>query len=799
MRIRVESDPPGPLSLLEELPDARLAMLEGLNGIGKTLTVRLLQVCTGQIPYDTDSAAWRSLCEGLGQFTVTVSGLSGGSTITWRGDSTRWEKGPGLGMDAVSFDSLQIDGSDATIGEVRQRLTVARVAGDEGLIDTLAQDADSAANSIRVWSRRFAAPDAGPLAALEKAIHEVADPWQGRAESRNRELSVDIEDKSTLVDELGDRLADSSSTVTALQTAAGIELELSQFKQRAPGLAAHLSDLDAQIQVALQAREALDKQQAALTTKAAFAGPARKQLQNARRTVQRNRENLKHATYAAAAFAGSLMLPVDDPAAAEAAMREQLDEISDLERRQTEIHAVPAMRGLLGNLATELQAAESSGLGEQVAISDEGGTYALSVHDTRSAFLRRREELEGDTPPPEAHDLTEKLEVGRRRLARIKALLEAHESAARHRRLVATNEDRVTSALVVADPKIEEQLKELDSRRRLSDDLLLKLAAERAGLQEQLGGSDGTSTEEALTAQLAEALADADSTRGALAPDMLAGEAALDHVRQELATADKSLREARRERSQLNADVRRALASLENAEYRWLREALPESLHVVDGKGEAALQAYDAISETLRRALDRLGVFRDQAGALTGALRGLAEHLRGAQVVPGLYSESLEKWLSETFSDWFNLERVREQLLPEATTVAVSVKTREVIWQESAGERSRPLEAFSSGEQAFAYTRARIGLLDEASDEATNRLIVLDEFGAFISHDRLTQLMAYLHDRIAARPGDQVLVILPLSRDYAEMSETAIGDEAKRYGVLAEQIRSREYAVQVLT
>ena len=98
--------------------------------------------------------------------------------------------------------------------------------------------------------------------------------------------------------------------------------------------------------------------------------------------------------------------------------------------------------------------------------------------------------------------------------------------------------------------------------------------------------------------------------------------------------------------------------------------------------------------------------------------------------------------MGQRFSDWFNNERVRQELLPQAESeIVVDLDAREVLWEENGILRSRPLEAFSSGEQAFAYTRARLGLLDDEDNPPQNRLVVLDEFGAFIAHDRLQQLL----------------------------------------------------------
>jgi hypothetical protein len=39
------------IRVIDEIPDLRLCRVEGLNGIGKTLAIHLLEICTGQQPY----------------------------------------------------------------------------------------------------------------------------------------------------------------------------------------------------------------------------------------------------------------------------------------------------------------------------------------------------------------------------------------------------------------------------------------------------------------------------------------------------------------------------------------------------------------------------------------------------------------------------------------------------------------------------------------------------------------------------------------------------------------------------
>src|SRR5204862_5644110 len=109
---------------------------------------------------------------------------------------------------------------------------------------------------------------------------------------------------------------------------------------------------------------------------------------------------------------------------------------------------------------------------------------------------------------------------------------------------------------------------------------------------------------------------------------------------------------------------------------------------------------------------------------------------------------------------------------------------------------SRPLEPCSSGQQAFAYTRARLALLDDEQSRPANRLIVLDEFGAFIAHDWLASLMGYLRGRAEQHPEDQVLIVLPLSRDYEESAKTALDPQAAAFARMAREVAERGYRVR---
>ena len=310
----------------------------------------------------------------------------------------------------------------------------------------------------------------------------------------------------------------------------------------------------------------------------------------------------------------------------------------------------------------------------------------------------------------------------------------------------------------------------MESLRRASDERMLDLAAHRAALRQQIGSIAVAENPALAATQLQEALRTLNVEESELEKELLASEASLGAVALRLADAEEDARIARRDQSRADAELRRVSSDLTtSSDLQWLREALPT--HAIPSPRDSPAQQAVAIGYAggvVNRVEDRLGAHRSQLAAVENALRGLGRRLRGHALETQRYVEPLEKWLGEHFSEWFNIPRVRAELLPEADgPVRVDLKRAEVTWRKGSLERARPLEAFSSGEQAFAYTRARLAILDEEANGPANRLIVLDEFGAFIAHDLLAGLLAYLRRSIGrppVRPGSSNPPTLPRLR-----------------------------------
>lgn len=799
MLIRIDAAPVGPLEVLRELPDAPLAILEGLNGIGKSLAVRLLQLCTGTMPYSRVAPSWRSLCEGLGEFEVTITGLRGASELHWVADSRRWLDQGDEGY--PQFEEITVDGRNASIEEIRRVLVVHRVGGDEGIVETLAQQADAAAEDLRRWSRSRTSEQNSPLASLEDGVNTALHLVGEWPLEKYRLLEAALAKSEERWEVARARAASARDRRDAIAEAVRLQRLYEEVLRRTPGLETRVRRIDEQIVVVAAERDDLQHAILSLAGRLAAAEPVVRELRNATRTLERNQGKLAVAmndAAAAAVRAGTEPTRAD----VEAALAAQRDEVEALLVQQAAMDSAPAMRSLLDDMTAELSSAELSGLSDQIAIDEPETGVQLSVSQTKAGVVSRRAHLEGQPPPPQALEVAGQLAQAKDRLARLVHARDCLSEVERLRQRVRDNEARVDRAVENTDAASAADLGALEERRREADQTLLDLAAERAAIHQQLGVLGDADAGEGIEDRFRRSLAAAEVPEDRLAVELAEAEAESARSVAFARETEEALRLARHDLARATADVRRAVTALSVApELGWIREALDHvDMPMESDAFERQLEAVSAVSARLEHVAERLGAHRTQVAAVYTALVGVARRLRGLDPQAVEYVVELQAWFGQRFSEWFNNPRVRAELLPEADgDVSVNLNERQVEWTQAGAPRTRPLEAFSSGEQAFAYTRAQLGSLDDDLRRPQNRLIVLDEFGAFMAHDRLGRLMSYLRERADQHPEDQVLVVVPLNRDYASMAETAIGSEADRLLSMAAEVRDRKYAVQAFS
>lgn len=800
MQVILESNPTGPLKVIPRLPHARLAKLEGLNGIGKTLTTRILQLCTGQMPYGPGSAAWSSLRDGLGAFRIEVTELHGAKQIVWEGNSSLWGEDGVAAPQTSWFRRISIDGKEATIEDVRRLITVYRLAGDERLADTFASEADRSAYVVRRWRQRYAAEEDSPLTRLEALVdsaRKVLPQWT------SRDLSELTRSCSRAESELvsGERRQkELQERLKGLEEALGLNERLATMQRRAPELREQLQAIDDAIVVAQKERAKAQANERRLAQRFGRAEQQEKELRNARRTLNRNRASLESAVSRASAAAAELDTEPNLRVAI-ALARDVEGELGRYESRLASANANNTVQVLLGTFVQELDEAETDGLGAEIAIEDTDQDLELTISEARQGMDRRRTTLGASPTPPDLLDIEREHEVASLRLRHLRQLITVLRQVQRYRRLVGDNEERVSRALRRgAGGKAAADLQEASEHRRSCDSELLELAERRAAIAQRLGLDGDAGGEAAVRAQLSDALAELGITDAELGDSLRVARSEIEQLFDKNQLTRKRSEELRRDLTRARHEVNQAIARMASDDsLSWLRDAVGASSGPTRATSTEPAAIIDNARSMTAELIDRLGAHRSQLGAVERALLGISRQLRGEAAESAEYLEEVRSWLEHRFAGQFNHKRVRQELMPQADDdVRIDLAQQQVYWTESGAETFRPLEAFSSGEQAFAYTRARLAMLDNDSVTASNRLIVLDEFGAFIAHDRLQGLVNYLKERSEQHRHDQVLVILPLSQDYAQLAQSAIGDERSRYERWANEVDANRYIVQVL-
>lgn len=780
MRVRINVNDAGPIRVVGSMNVSQVSLLEGYNGIGKSSAIRLLLICTGTLPYSEQDRSWNSLRSNLGQVRVQIDELVGtASNIIWEFDTRSWDllNAP---ITTEWFSSIRIDGRDASLSDVRQVFRVHRLSGDVGVVDTLVEEIDTNKSWVERLRNRIEAPDfrvlnesvivlrqltsvssevdTATLAQDQRAV-DLAQAAKNRAEQAKRDIDQRYRD---------------------IERAMELKADLDQLLSVGPEIDQRLEAVRANLEAAQSEREGVNSELEKLAVAAALGEEQYKELANAEKLLERNRGKLSAALVQLSDAAAALKV---DPAsdAIHGAIEEAKAALDAVVAEQSEADTIPSLLSLVSSLTGTLAAAEDDELGREQVVADD---YAIdpSVSGLKQALAGRQLQLHEVPEKDELEPLRQRANLAARRLSDLQKLPNLLEAVEKFRRLVNTHTQTVTELAKSQNLGAAEQLESLHNRRDELDERVLDLVGERARIVKQRGLLGGGSDAVVLQANLASQLE-------ACGIDDVEGlDSAWDKVRIDsnqvsgrLAESERSLLEATYEHDQHQQALLVARDLIGGSdEFSWVREGLPNIAPTTNDDSETALARLTEVSGRADAAQRRLEDFPNQLLAVERALTSIAEQMRGRNPVSSMYVGELRTWFEAHFRHYFSQEAIRTQLLSaEAEDVEVSILKASVNWKEGGESREKPLDSFSSGQQAFAYARARLAQLDQEDSEVENRLICLDEFGAFMSADRRDELITLLKTRASASPGDRTLLVLPVRTDFSEAAENALGDERK--------------------
>lgn len=782
--------------------------LEGRNGIGKSLAVRLLQLAAGQSPYRGLPLAWESLRSQLQSATIVIDRLSGGETIEVTLTPAEWPEEPVAIRDA-RLGMVSIDGISATIQDLHKLLAVHRVAGDETLAETLGQAIEERRwllsrveqqidDRVNEWDTRF--EDALSLirgldvAALDQAQSELTEAGEVAQEKDSARTSA--ADRVEGIRELAEAAELLNRTRDRLPT---VQRELRHARHVLTRLERTFAERSQELRSLLDLKSQSKKTREELQRWASL-------LRRRQTALQKAELDLSHELHV-----GGLKSP--EPSAVKRAVKAANAELDEVSRRRAEIDQLGPALDLQRGLATPLNAAIREGRGSAVVAYLQG---PIRADELRVGVERRSHELANQPKPGEIEDLDSALERLRIRLSALGRVAAAARKRDRARELYEEAASQLASLAGRSGPTAEARLQQAQAAVAVAQERLVAQRVEIAKLERELA-----ELESITGGDLAERVATLEADVGVAAEE----------VPSELERATRALDETGAEYSDAVAVRRAAETRLQSLLGRlalttsdlqaggalsWLRPAWAvlaaadanllirpggrltgeaRRVAAVLGRLEHLLQPLADMASELRNALtaatELLGLFATQVRE-----RGLGqtptEGVRVRTVDDAVAPRLLRREIESDFSELFGTPQLREELFGGAGEVRLDVDKLTIHWiGQDGGTHQRPLEAFSSGEQAFAYTLAK---LESLAERRTTKyvLLVLDEFGAFVARDRLTQLLSYVQRRALGRIADQVVVVLPLAQDYARSADPAHDDETV-WAQRVRQVRDREY------
>lgn len=777
MRFRIHApDTSHGIRVIDEIPDIPLCRIEGRNGIGKTLAVHLLELCTGQQPYAARSDAWRTLCEYLGPTTVTIDGLRSSNdedlhnlefVFDWRG---RANAPLPVEIDTSLFDAVTLDGVDVQMDEVRRWLTVVRIAGDETLTETIAglvaHDRELLRTASRVALARGRYVDGLLDALLEPFSREIAE----RALVVAQELAAIHESRAGLITQR-ERQAEA---VAKLEAALMARAAAAEVTDEAEALDKEMDSLTSQLEAARERRSAAEAELAAAWEEQQVSENAATKLASARRTFTRRLNAVKRAEETIANASTDLGVG-NDEAAVRTALEELNTQRSTLAEQRADLADLFALRDLLESLVQALAPAAAGGLRARTIATL--GDRVITAGDLLDAVRVRRERLTAEAPAVEELD-------------RSLAELDAREQALRA--LFEAMEDRVDKQQKLAEAEIA--LQELDrstdsEAETVSEKAAAQAAAQRVeielgsalgALQRQRARLGGGLSLADLVADLERRLADADTTEDTLDTDLRSARAVLVALDDRLDSASARQEELGTEAAVLEQSLASQTQQLHGDHtYAQLREALGERAPRISASGEDLAHAWLAVHAAQDRTVQRLQSSRSGLDAAVSSMNELVDVIREKrEASPDL--DRIRRLYQERLQDRFAQDEIVSALFDGGTLTRVDLAAREIRWRTPDNEpRVRPFEAFSSGERAFAYVQARLAGISQVT--AQNRVVAVDEFGAFLSHDRLTRLRLVVQRQLNDNLIDQAIVVLPLgtiTEVTANTSETELSAAA---------------------
>lgn len=784
MRWTIDSKASDGLKVIPSIPNISPCLVEGRNGIGKTVAIQLFQLISGEIPDDFGirPSLWPSLRERLHETTVQVDDLKDGRSLRVTFSPDAWDE---TLPDSVGewLGAAEIDGRSASIADCASLLSVTKIAGDEDLEDTLRRRVETLSVHLRTAARIVR--DRGDQ--IDAALGDIrtdlerADPGEIAADaSRLAGVEDDLKAAQAEAAAADRRLTKLLQAVETKRRHVAAGQEATELLARRTELVAKIERLDSELQTKELAAAAADN---ALSAE----GDVQKKLSEAERLLRHRRSRLANLQREVEEAATRLSVDADAVSIAQA-VTECEKHLEALGARHRELDATSRVRDLIGEIVLPLETAQADA-GDQVLVKHDG--HDLTVTETLAGVAERRQELANQPQPAQLRELSTLVDADTTRRDALREFASKLEQYELQRERVATAEDEAEQAAAQAEQASEAALASREANQAVgaAQEALTKAHAELATVQQRVGAS-GVASKEDAEADLQSALAELGLNESDLTSAEATARSALIEADRVLADATSSASAIRRRLTMRRTDIDLVIERLsESQRYEWLLRATP-TLAAALADTDTRYEAFAGLRTAVLQASESAFAAADYLTSLLGIAEGFFKERDDDDLLQPL-RPAFEVVLGQRLRETLNSPTIRRLLFDGSEVVGIEPSSRELtLRDESGAESPRPMEAFSTGERAFAFTQARIADLEPSGKP--NRLLVLDEFGAFVAADRLPDLASFLATDVE-RVADQVLVILPLHVNYEAEIEDTRGQLRERYADRLAQITARDY------
>lgn len=737
----------GGIHVISEFEVDRLCLLEGRNGIGKTLAVHLLELATGKQPYVAAQGAWNSLKAGMSELRIRVSELRDGDVLEIELTTSKWPDNPTNGP--MHLGHAWYNGKAIDFLTIPNILRVTRIGGDE---DIATQFQRVIAADAAVVGRQYERLDTSINLLIKVYAKLVQDV---KAISRTTfdhlvERQKQAEERLAAAVQANEQ---QSAIVSALEELSRKQTALQQLKEQGPDIESRLLLIETELG---KLDSDINRLEISHTQHLPQAQREQKLLKEIKQLRSKRTSQTEHLGEVVAKLKDALAeLHLPDENDIVKAQQETIARLDELVHSREQLVAPPDLIVLIRELRVKLESVRGSSLDTEVVANIK--QRLVRVRELREGLVQREQELDKMEQQTFLSVIDADIQSWKDRMRCLGDAAKLQKERVQKQRTLAEIEDTLRVKTSELDVNRDAEYQQIAEKLQHLRQRELELIEDQAELRYVKSMLEVHGTVDELAAEITSICINLPETIETL-----------EEARTRLAEYKNRLQEAQEELTLAKNDLAAFDRKLEDtltllnqsSDYEWLRSTMVDQLPTMNDSHSAALVQLSRIAQAIQRLDKLLTTLRRSTAQLQDALNQLAHNPTEKTV--NNYWPAIIAYYEKRFGRLLADPNVKQALFENGTFMRLDLQQQVVIWKDATGDICRrPLEAFSSGERAFAYVLGSI--LQQRQVIAQNHLLVLDEFGAFIEASRIEWLERFLYNEVLQAGGPSaVVIILPL-------------------------------------